>query len=204
MRHVRGARDAGAFCCRECAFASRAMVWRESAGIKRIGDNVRARKAAQEKIERVKQLVSSMQAERIKKLERICKDCNAPFVQRTHKGGPEARCQQCRMVAAKALRAKFRRINKARDRALRKSGRADAIDPIKVFERDGWKCHICGVKTKKALRGTYEPLAPELEHIVSLAEGGSHTWGNVACSCRRCNSAKGSASFGQLGLNIAA
>lgn len=204
MRPVRGSRDAGAFCCRDCAFASRAMVWRESAGIKRIGDNVRARKAAQNKIERARRLVSIVQAERIKKLERICKDCNAPFVQRKCGGRPEARCQQCRIIAATALRAKFRRIQKARDRALRKSGMADAIDPIKVFERDGWRCHICGVKTKKALRGTYEPLAPEIEHIVSLAEGGSHTWGNVACSCRRCNSAKGSASFGQLGLNIAA
>lgn len=73
---------------------------------------------------------------------------------------------------------------------------------FKVFDRDGWKCHICGTKTPKKNRGTYKDDAPELEHIISLADGGSHTWGNVACACRKCNISKGARSYGQLGFNI--
>jgi len=92
----------------------------------------------------------------------------------------------------------------ARRRSLIAGGSRDAIDPMAVFERDKWKCHLCGRNTKKSLRGTFEPLAPELEHIVALSDGGTHTWGNVACSCRSCNLGKGAASFGQLGLGFAA
>lgn len=82
--------------------------------------------------------------------------------------------------------------------------RIDRIDPIKVFERDRWRCHICQKKTKRELRGSASKLAPELDHVLPIARGGSHTWGNVACSCRGCNRSKGSTPFGQLGLGFAA
>lgn len=72
------------------------------------------------------------------------------------------------------------------------------VDPIKVFERDGWKCHLCGIKTPKRLRGTTDDRAPERDHIVSLADGGSDTYENSACACRRCNRLKGARSIGQL------
>lgn len=91
----------------------------------------------------------------------------------------------------------------ARRRARMLSTGADTIDPIKVFERDKWRCHLCGNRTPRRLRGTLESRAPELEHIVSLADGGTHTWGNVACSCRKCNQEKGAESRGQLGFDIA-
>lgn len=73
-----------------------------------------------------------------------------------------------------------------------------AIDPIKVFERDGWKCHLCGRKTPKALRGTTNDRAPERDHITSIFDGGSDTYENSACACRRCNRKKGRKSRGQL------
>lgn len=63
---------------------------------------------------------------------------------------------------------------------------------------------LCGCGTPKRLRGSYEPSAPELDHVVPLAMGGTHTWGNVKCSCRRCNGAKGATARWQLGLEIAA
>ena len=97
-----------------------------------------------------------------------------------------------------------RRIHKAMRRARKQQQGADHIDPIKVFDRDGWKCHICNKKLKPNDRGTLKDVAPELEHIVSLADGGSHTWGNVACSCRKCNQAKGARSYGQIGFRFAA
>lgn len=87
---------------------------------------------------------------------------------------------------------------KAKRRARQKGG--DSINPLKVFKRDGWRCHICKRLTNPSKRGTHHPRAPELEHIVSLSEGGTHTWSNVACSCRKCNGEKGAQSFGQLNL----
>lgn len=127
-----------------------------------------------------------------------CIRCANHMLVRRTKGLHKRVCEDC--IATNVRR--LRNIGKAKRRASVRGVRSDNIDPIKVFERDRWKCHICGVKTLKSLRGSYEPKAPELEHIVSLSQGGSHTWGNVACSCRKCNGEKGSKSFGQLGLDI--
>lgn len=107
-------------------------------------------------------------------------------------------CAGCAMAARRATASK----RNADRRSKVSSG--DRIDPIRVFERDGWRCHLCGRATPKRLRGTARPRAPELDHIVTLADGGTHTWGNVACACRECNSNKGARSLGQLGLAIAA
>lgn len=98
------------------------------------------------------------------------------------------------------------RANKAKRNALRRAAYidGDSIDPIAVFDRDGWRCHLCGHKTLKSMRGSAHSKAPELDHIVTLADGGTHTWGNVACACRACNNAKSSRSLGQLGLGFAA
>src|SRR5690606_31051798 len=84
-----------------------------------------------------------------------------------------------------------RRAEKAARRAVELGAQSDVIDPIEVFKRDGWRCYLCGCDTPRSLRGTNDPRAPELEHVVALANGGTHTWGNVRCACRACNAAKG-------------
>lgn len=65
-----------------------------------------------------------------------------------------------------------------------------AVDPIAVFKRDEWICHLCGRRTPKKLRGTTNDLAPELDHIIPISAGGPDTYDNVACACRRCNRLK--------------
>lgn len=72
------------------------------------------------------------------------------------------------------------------------------VDPIRVFERDAWKCQLCGTRAPKRLRGTTDALAPELDHIIPLAAGGQHTYENTQCSHRSCNMAKGARPAGQL------
>lgn len=167
----------------------RLIVKPEVDALRRIAANIRSR-------ERVQRRAESIAANLI----RSCADCDEVFVQRTHLGCPELRCGPCEAIEGRRLH----RIAKLRRKAKERGVEVDSIDPIKVFERDKWRCHICKIKTPKELRGTHGDRAPELEHIVSLADGGAHTWGNVACSCRKCNQAKGAASFGQLGLRIAA
>lgn len=103
-----------------------------------------------------------------------------------------------RTPAGRAARKRAKTLRRAR-----KSIRAQNIDPVAVFRRDKWRCHVCGGWTPERLRGTFEPNAPELDHVITLADGGEHTWGNVACACRSCNIAKGARSFGQLGLGWA-
>jgi hypothetical protein len=77
----------------------------------------------------------------------------------------------------------------------------EAINPIAVFERDAWRCQMCGIRTPRSLRGKMRPTAPELDHRIPMAMGGTHTWDNVQCSCRACNGKKGATrAYGQMSL----
>lgn len=86
--------------------------------------------------------------------------------------------RSARRVARKAARARIRSVT------------VDQVNPTKVFDRDGWACVECGVDTPRELRGTYEPNAPELDHIMPLSKGGEHSYANTQCLCRQCNAAK--------------
>lgn len=90
-----------------------------------------------------------------------------------------------------------------RNHRSRAKARGAAYHPFKiteVFERDRWRCAMCGVATPKRLRGTCEANAPELDHIVPLAAGGGHTKENCQCACRACNLAKLDRPMGQTWL----
>jgi 5-methylcytosine-specific restriction endonuclease McrA len=93
-----------------------------------------------------------------------------------------------------------RRIRRKMERARLRAVQVESVNPIRVFERDGWRCHICGRRTPREHRGTQKATAPELDHIVPLAAGGPHSYGNTACACRRCNHRKGARTYGQPSL----
>jgi hypothetical protein len=136
-------------------------------------------------------------------VEKACRDCGdvvAKWAQR---------CEPCRLKAKSARKQKAKhspsvRVSRAASKASYKirlrQATVERFDPFDVFERDGWRCHMCGIKTPKRLRGTYEDNAPELDHIVPLAAGGDHSRRNTACSCRKCNIAKSDKPLGQLRL----
>jgi 5-methylcytosine-specific restriction endonuclease McrA len=96
----------------------------------------------------------------------------------------------CTTECRDAAMRKVRSGSSHRRRAARHGCEYEPISKLQVFERDGWRCYLCGCATPRHLSGTTEPNAPELEHVVPLARGGSHTWGNVRCACRSCNRAK--------------
>ena len=86
-------------------------------------------------------------------------------------------------------------------RALQESnGPIEAINPMDVFKRDGWRCGICGRKVNPKLKFPH-PQSVSLDHIVALAAGGSHTWDNVQCAHFTCNSHKRDLPGGQLRLS---
>ena len=63
----------------------------------------------------------------------------------------------------------------------------DRFDRAEVFERDGWKCHICGEPVAQGADGRKHPMAPTLDHIIPIALGGEHSYLNTACAHRICN-----------------
>jgi 5-methylcytosine-specific restriction endonuclease McrA len=80
----------------------------------------------------------------------------------------------------------------SRRRAERmRTAEREAVDPLVVLDRDGWVCKECGCETPKELRGQFVSNAPEVDHIVPLARGGTHMYDNLRCVCRRCNQVKG-------------
>ncbi len=66
----------------------------------------------------------------------------------------------------------------------------DDIDPIVLFERDGWTCHLCDGKIESHRRCP-DPWAATMDHLIPLSLGGTHTWDNVAASHAQCNFLKG-------------
>lgn len=59
-----------------------------------------------------------------------------------------------------------------------------------IFERDKWRCHLCGKKVDpKADRRS--PLGATIDHLVPLSEGGRDDAANVATAHLKCNRDKG-------------
>lgn len=114
---------------------------------------------------------------------RACRECRTPF-ERSY--GHKSK-RFCSRVCSRRHQG---RIGKAQRRARVRALPREPINPIEIFERDAWRCHLCGDEAPACLRGTTHPLAPELDHIEPIAKGGSHTPGNVACAHRKCNQRK--------------
>lgn len=68
-------------------------------------------------------------------------------------------------------------------------GKAECIDPQRVFDRDGWRCGICSRKVNRRAKFPH-PKSAVLDHIIPLAKGGEHTYRNVQCAHNACNSCK--------------
>lgn len=123
----------------------------------------------------------------------ICKECGSRFIPSFGNKHRSYCSDECR-------KKRFSRISKAARRARIHGVEHEAIDPLAICKRDKWRCQLCGIKTPKSLRGTIMDNAPEMDHIIPLALGGSHTWANVQCLCRKCNQTKGATIAGQLRL----
>ena len=125
------------------------------------------------------------------KSERSCAECGSTF---QPEYGDKRRAYCSDECSTKAHRRVTKKVRRARKRA----GAVEPVNPTKVFERDGWRCQLCGIKTPRGKRGTCAPNAPEMDHIVPLADGGDHSYRNVQTACRTCNIKKGAGAGGQL------
>lgn len=187
-RRVRGGKsDAGRYCSRECYFAHLARVSSEVQALRRIARN--AKRLARE-------------ADRPIRASHPCLTCGSSITGRS-KFCSEACATKARDLRRKRAKqsdsyrrskAKFRKSRKAKQRGVT----VEPFDDQQILDRDKWRCWICGGVAPKSLRGTYDDLAPEVDHVVALANGGAHARWNVRCAHRSCNAAK--ADRGQMAL----
>lgn len=132
---------------------------------------------------------------------RQCERCGAGFL--PHKPGSKSRLtgavqrfcsRECHAGAPAPSRRRAPRQRNMQCQAV------EAVNPIAVLSRDGWRCQLCGISTPRRLRGTFDPRAPEMDHIIPLAQGGEHSYRNTQCACRSCNLKKGARAAGQMRL----
>lgn len=112
-----------------------------------------------------------------------CKYCERQFVKAYGTKRREFCSKKCSL-------AHSRSISKAKRRAKERGIHAESINPYVVFAEACWTCELCGIPTPREHRGTHRPDAPELDHVIPLAAGGTHTWNNVQLLCRSCNQEK--------------
>jgi len=93
--------------------------------------------------------------------------------------------QYCQTDTGKAVRHK----SKHKRRALKMKVKCENFNPLRVFERDKYRCQLCGKKTRPDFN-QWHPLYPHLDHIVPLSLGGEHSKRNTQCLCRLCNLTK--------------
>ncbi len=77
-------------------------------------------------------------------------------------------------------------------RARKRGAFVEIVKPLVVFERDGWRCHLCGRKTTRR--------TASIDHIVPLSKGGTHEYANCQTAHLKCNMSKGAKVLGQLRL----
>ena len=78
------------------------------------------------------------------------------------------------------------RASKSRRRARKRSADHIPYSRVLVFERDGYRCHLCKRMTKRTAVVPH-PRAPVIDHLVPLGPGADAPY-NVATACFMCNS----------------
>ncbi len=61
---------------------------------------------------------------------------------------------------------------------------------LRLAERDGWRCHICGERIGSMPDATRD-------HVVPLSLGGCTCAGNIALAHRKCNNDRSSSPLGE-------
>lgn len=190
----------GAFCSRECAWTFKSETGAYAVGILHPWTlNKQARAVADGCLRVLLRWVSierTHAARQIRISERLadvivpCDRCGVEVVKR--RGGKcltkANRCKKCRASFKRAhrKRAEARRYLRKRNHP---SKRCEVIVEEDVFCSSLWLCGICKEPVDHRLVAPH-PLAAEMDHVVPLSKGGTHTRDNVQCTHRICNNAK--------------
>jgi hypothetical protein len=149
---------------------------------------------------------------------RTCSECKQRYYeakrdaererkQRWREANPDAereRQRRWREANREALRERARRWraekphvyrdNVARYRARKRSAYVASVYRVEIYERDHGRCQLAITCTG---RKKLHPDEWHLDHIIPLAEGGTHEPANVHVACAACNLAKGTRPVGE-------
>lgn len=85
----------------------------------------------------------------------------------------------------------------SRRRALQRGGRVEPYTLAEIAARDHCRCGICRKKVDMRIVDGRRSLAPTIDHIVPISEGGDDIKTNVRLAHRRCNSSRGARGGGE-------
>lgn len=126
-------------------------------------------------------------------LECKCIFCGNVVWRDAHSVGKHERTcgmKRCRHKFYARTERAFNRVH--RRRTVQQDG--DIISRKVLWERDGGICHICGLPA--------DNKKWEVDHVVPIVLGGSHTWDNVAVAHPLCNKKKGGRMLNELRLPV--
>lgn len=126
-----------------------------------------------------------------------CRICGAVVSQR----GNQIRngLQLCKRCGADAARWRMSQSRRAREAGVM---RIEKFNKVDVFERDGWRCQLCGRPVMRIVTG-YNPRMATVDHIVPLSRGGPHTIDNCQTACMMCNATKQDKLMSEIGEEVA-
>lgn len=129
----------------------------------------------------------------------VCRKCRARRVRRRIPSVSRWECEwcarRCARPSTKGQRPKYCSIRCQqlacfyRRKARVIGAFVEEVPPYKVFEADGYRCHLCGKKTDPT-KSVPHLRAPTIDHVVPLSKGGLHERANCRTACFSCNSAK--------------
>ena len=196
-RTRRGSNDSRQYCSKQCACIHRVAITKEIHLLRRIAENNKPKPVVNTYV--LNEIRAIKRIARAARVSKSCKHCGEIVYSKYLLLHPNCRKEYEKTVRL-AYRQKYKhtevyKTNKKawrnKRKALERGARvAEAISPDFILERDKYRCYICGIKTPKRLRGTYEDNAPEVDHIIPLSKGGLHVESNLRCACRKCNGLK--------------
>lgn len=105
---------------------------------------------------------------------------------------------QCKRVRDRA----WKRESEHNRRARKKDAFVANVYRRQVFESDGYRCHLCHGRTDPT-KPVPHPKAPTIDHVIPLAQGGTHEPANCRTACFMCNALKSDRGGGEQMLLLA-
>lgn len=116
-----------------------------------------------------------------------CRWCGKPFIRRNARVYCSDVCRDAAVYQQREVgRIQRHRKGKARRECV---ALGEAFTREEIFERDHWRCGLCGKRISKAYQWP-DHRAPSIDHIVPLIRGGVHSKANVQASHLGCNWSK--------------
>lgn len=133
-----------------------------------------------------------------------CGGCGKEIRRVSKQGGVRTKCDRCERAQRKEIKRKRRRALRReglypnqshRSRAKRHGVPYEPIRPRDVYERDRWRCGICGDRIGKAVAYP-DPRSASVDCIVPMSRGGGFVMHNVQAAHWRCNVEKSDGAAG--------